>query len=301
MSCITTPSFNIIFKGSTLEPFKPTKRLRQGDPLSPYIFLICLETLLGMHNKVVANGEMKPFKFSRTSPELSHIFYADDLFIFLNASITQLSCIRNILDNFCNASGETINYNKSILFTSRNVPHRHTRMLARNIRVRASNNLDKYLGLPIFSGRVTKHTFHSMVSRVQTKLVGWKANTLSLASRLTLLQSTLSLIPLHAMQIFCLPSSTCQDVDKARRNFLWESSLDHRKLHLIKWEKILTPKHVGGLGIRDLHSLNLALLTKLAWHLYCNQDSLWSKVLISKYSKGTDVLDPYVKGHDSWI
>nr|DAD24643.1 TPA_asm: hypothetical protein HUJ06_026107 [Nelumbo nucifera] len=301
MSCITTSSFNIIFNGSILEPFKPTRGLRQGDPLSPYIFLICLETLSGMLNKVVANGEMKPFKFSRTGPKLSHIFYADDLFIFLKASITQLNCVRNILDNFCNAFRETINYSKSILFTSRNVPHRHTRMLARNIRVRASNNLDKYLEVPIFRDRVSKHTFHSMFDHVQTKLAGLKANTLSLSSRLTILQFTLSSFPLHAMQIFCLPSSTCQDVGKARRNFLWGSSLEHRKLHLIKWEKILTPKHVGGLGIRDLHSLNLSLVTLLAWHLYCNQNSLWSKFLISKYGRGTDVLDPCVKGHDSWI
>nr|DAD19566.1 TPA_asm: hypothetical protein HUJ06_021029 [Nelumbo nucifera] len=98
-------------------------------------------------------------------------------------------------------------------------------MLARNIRVRASNNLDKYLGLLVFSGRVTKHTFHYVVDYVQTKLSRWKANTLSLADRLVFLQSTLSSIPLHAMQIFCLPSSTCQDVDKARRKFFCEEVL----------------------------------------------------------------------------
>ena len=119
------------------------------------------------------------------------------------------------------------------------------------------------------------------------KLAGWKTKFLSFAGRAVLVKSVMSAVPNHVMQGVNLPRHLCDKLDKISRNFLWGSTTEKRKLHLVGWEKVIRSKEEGGLGIQSARAKNLALLTKLNWRMYHEKEALWAKVLLNKYCSQT--------------
>lgn len=117
MECVKGPSMSILWNGEKTAPFMPERGLRQGDPLSPYLFVLCIERLCHLIEVSVGKREWKPIGISRGGPKLSHICFADDLILFAEASVAQVRVIRRVLDRFCIASGQKVNLEKSkILF-----------------------------------------------------------------------------------------------------------------------------------------------------------------------------------------
>ena len=147
---------------------------------------------------------------------------------------------------------------------------------------RSTPTLGKYLGFPIKHSSYPQD-FSFIIERMQSRLVGWKANLLSLASKFVLTQSVISTIPNYCMQCVALPPKILQNVDRISRNFLWGLSDNKRKLHLISWKKITKPKKDGGLGLQATKEKNMVLLAKLNWRFRKESDSLWAKVLSKKY------------------
>lgn len=121
MSCITSSSFALNWNGDVSDTFKPSRGLRQGDPLSPYLFVLCLERLAHSIISVVDNNDWKPFQIGRNGVHLSHIFFADDIILVSEASERQVQLIKNIIDNFCLASGLSVSNSKSKVVFSPNV------------------------------------------------------------------------------------------------------------------------------------------------------------------------------------
>ncbi|CAN1137716.1 Putative ribonuclease H protein At1g65750 [Linum perenne] len=117
------------------------------------------------------------------------------------------------------------------------------------------------------------------------KLDGWKRNSLSLAGRVTLAQSVLNALPSYAMQTSTLPASILSTIDSKIRSFIWGSSPDHKKIHLLSWDTICRPKSQGGLGLRMAKELNDAFMLKIGWLLLKKPEALWVRVLTSKYLK----------------
>ena len=101
----------------------------------------------------------------------------------------------------------------------------------------------------------------------------------------------ISSIPVHSMSTIALPKFTLDELDKIARTFLWGSTTEQRKQHLISWKKVYLPKKEGGLGIRSSRDMNTALLAKIGWRLLEDKTSLWAKVLRSKY-KVKVIYDP---------
>ncbi|KAK4477283.1 hypothetical protein RD792_016497 [Penstemon davidsonii] len=139
-----------------------------------------------------------------------------------------------------------------------------------------------------------------MIDRVVGRLSAWKAKLLSIAGRATLIQAVTSAIPNHVMQTNWLPSSTCNQLDKLNRNFLWSSDISQRKLHLVGWHKVTRPKNEGGLGIRQARKANIALLAKVGWRTLNGENRLWGDTFRSKYLKNEDILAYKIKGGDSF-
>ena len=130
------------------------------------------------------------------------------------------------------------------------------------------------------------------MERVLTKLASWKAKFLSFARRTVLIKSVVATIPNYVMQGAALPTHVCEKLDKINRDFLWGSSPEKRKMHLVGWSKIIKSKEEGGLGIQAARAKNIALLAKLSWRLYQEKDSLWTKYCsqIRRNSKDPDKL-----------
>ncbi|CAN1800305.1 Putative ribonuclease H protein At1g65750 [Linum perenne] len=112
---------------------------------------------------------------------------------------------------------------------------------------------------------------------------GWKVKTLSLAGRVTFAQSVLAAIPAYAMQTSVLPVTTCEEIDRRIRNFVWGTTEEERKVSLVSWGTICLPKEKGGLGLKMARQLNRAYLTKLAFIFFKEKNKLWVRILQNKY------------------
>lgn len=113
MSCISLVSTSILFNGGSLEPFLPTRGIRQGDPLFPYIFILCMEFLGQLIQEKCEAKVWCLVKASRSGPPFSHLFFADDLMLFTKANAENCIAIREVLDNFYSLSGQTVSEAKS--------------------------------------------------------------------------------------------------------------------------------------------------------------------------------------------
>lgn len=116
MECVKTTSFSILLNGSPTGRITPQRGLRQGDPLSPYLFLLCLEALSAMINGAVSRKHLTGMKLGKYCPKISHLFFADDSLIFCKASIEEAWAFQNLLKTYELASGQMVNVSKSTLF-----------------------------------------------------------------------------------------------------------------------------------------------------------------------------------------
>lgn len=299
--CISTVEYQALVNGEKTEKILPRSGLRQGDPLSPYLFVLCMEKLSQLIDVCVDANQWKPVRVSRNGPRISHVFFADDLILFAEANVENAQLMRRCVDSFCEISGQRVSYEKSCVYVSSNIGRMVANQLADMCGSPLTSDLGKYLGVPLIHKRITRNTYNYLLDKVSTRLASWKARTLSLAGRLTLIKSVTSSIPIYVMQTTKLPASICDELDQFNRNFLWGHTEDNKTVHLVKWSTVTKPKAYGGLGIRDTRMMNQALLAKIGWRLIHNKEMLWARVLESKYlSRSTLHEGPRcVKGSDS--
>ncbi|CAA7059442.1 unnamed protein product [Microthlaspi erraticum] len=281
MQCVSGPSMRLLWNGEKTEPFKPLRGLRQGDPLSPYLFVLCMERLCHLIEREVENKKWKPISLSRGGPKLSHICFADDLILFAEASVAQIRVVRSVLERFCQASGQKVSLDKSKIFFSENVSRELSSEISAESGIQATRELGRYLGMPVLQKRINKDTFGTVLERMSSKLAGWKGRMLSLAGRITLTKAVVGLVPVHTMSSAKLPESMIKRLDRVSRDFVWGSTAEQRRQHLVSWDKICRPKEDGGLGIRKTRLMNTALLAKVGWRVLHDSTSLWARVLRS--------------------
>ncbi|CAL1404640.1 unnamed protein product [Linum trigynum] len=283
MACVTTASFQVLWNGNCTEEFKPTRGLRQGCPLSPYLFTLCMERLNHNIKKCVEVGDWKQICLSKNGPQLTHLFFADDLVLLAEADVRQARTVMGCLDQFCSASGEKASKEKSRVYFSRNTKDSTKNRLSSIMGIPRTTNLGKYLGVPVIHGRITKETYKYILENIDRRLANWKTKSLSLAGRVTLATSVLNALPNYVMQTAVLPCHVCDIIDKKIRGFVWGRESGKAKTHLVTWESICKPKEEGGLGLRSARALNLAYLMKLGWQFLNNEEDLWVRVLHGKY------------------
>ncbi|KAG8383563.1 hypothetical protein BUALT_Bualt04G0026600 [Buddleja alternifolia] len=170
MHCVTSSSPQILWNGMALPPLKPKYGLRQGDLLSPYLFVLCMERLSHLIEATVRERNWQPIQPCRGGPKFSHLFFADDLILFTKTSHDNAQKIKDILDSFCTHSGHLVNKHKSKIFFSKSVGNRCKRDLANCLEMSSTNNLGKYLGVPILHERVKTSTSKEVIDRILSML-----------------------------------------------------------------------------------------------------------------------------------
>jgi len=121
MSIISATFISLLWNRSKTEQIQPLRGLRQGDPLSPYLFVICIERLRDLIDKLVHEGHWQPLHISHDGPKISHLFFAYDVLLFEKAKTSQAQFIANLLDSFCSFSDLKVNLDKSRAYTSKGV------------------------------------------------------------------------------------------------------------------------------------------------------------------------------------
>lgn len=142
-------SISILFNGGSADPILPTKGIRQGDPLSPYLFILCMEFLEHLIEEKCSEKSWIPVKSSKSGLTISHLFFVDDLVLFAEADHINCSTIRDVLDEFCIQSGQALSDSKSGVFFSPNVDINTRESLCDILGFKLMPNLGKYLGFPI--------------------------------------------------------------------------------------------------------------------------------------------------------
>lgn len=259
ISCVTTTRISILFNGGALEPFTPTRGPRQGDPLSPYLFIMCMEHLGHLIEQKCNEGAWKPLKASRENIGISHLFL-DDLLLFAKIDEEACEIISEILRNFYNESGQKVSLEKFKIYFSPNVKAEVRDEVCERLGIRATSMIGKYLGFPIKHRGAARNQLNFIVERVMTILAGWKIQFLSFARRLVLVKSTMAAIPNCVMQGRVLPVHIYEKLDKVNRDFLWGTTNEKRRMHLVGWNKIINTKEKRGLGIQEARAKNIALL-----------------------------------------
>lgn len=176
-------------------------------------------------------------KSLRENIGISHLFFVDDLILFAKVSEKGSEAVKDVLNKFCKDLGQMISYEKSWICFSPNIPTNLKEKVCENLSIQATYNLGKYLG-----------QFNFVVDRVLTKLAEWKTKFLSFAGRTLLVKSVTIAIPNYVMQGMALPAHLCDKLDR-NRDFLWGSTIEKRRMHLVGWSKVVKSKKERGLGI----------------------------------------------------
>ena len=245
----------------------PSKGLRQGDPLSLFLFLLCTEGLHGLIKQAASNRDITGFRLCRHGPKLTHLFFADDNLLFCRANSTECSKVMDLLSVYEDVSGQKINKDKTALFFSKSVTEANRQIIKGILGVREIRHYEKYLGLPSLTGKGKRASFNYIKERVWRKLQGWEGKLLSQAGREVLIKAVIQAIPTYAMGCFKLPMGLCNEIEVMIRKFWWGQKGEKRKVHWLKWSEMTKSKNEGGMGFRDLALHNDSFLAKQACHL----------------------------------
>ncbi|GLT29392.1 hypothetical protein SLA2020_042640 [Shorea laevis] len=283
MFSVTSLQLSIIWNGEKLPYFQPQRGLHQGNPLSPYLFIMVMEKLSYMILSRLQQHQWKPFKISRGGLPLSHLFFIDDLMLFGTTSLPQVEIIMDCLSEFARRSRLELNLSKSKLSVSPNVQRHLANSYSSACGIPLTSDLGSYLGIPILHDRSKPRTYKYILEKMQLKLARWKQNLLSMVGRRTLIQAVTSSIPIYTMQTVLLPSSICSKIDILNRKFLWAADMQSNKPHLVNWNDVCLPKKYGGLGLKSARDRNKVLIAKLGWHMLSRSKKLWCQAFIHKY------------------
>jgi hypothetical protein len=283
MKCVTTVTFSILINGQPSKIFTPERGLRQGDPLSPYLFIICADVFSSLITNAQQNKLIHGVKIAPGAPEITHLFFADDSLIFCRANKEETNNLKNIINKYQQASGQLVNYNKSELIFSKKVHQENKLAIQQILPMPVVDHFSKYLGQPTFIGRSKNQAFSFIQEKVWKKLKGWKERNLSFAGRGTLIKAVAQAIPTYLMSSFLLPKGLCNQLEGMSSRFWWGSNVDKRKVHWVNWKKTCRKKENGGMGFRDIRFFNIALLAKQGWRIMTEPNSLLARILKAKY------------------
>jgi len=262
MMCVRTESFFVLINEEPKSKITSTRGLRQGNPISLYLFLLCVEGLSAILQKEVGMGRIKGILVCRRAPQILYLLFADDSIIFCRATMEEGNRVIKVLKDYEEAFGKKLNKEKTSLFFSKNTKRDTQEGIKDLFGAQIIQQHEKYRGLPPMVRRGRKKVFNRIKDQVGRKIAGWKGKLLSNAGREILIKVVAQVTSTYMMSCFMLPNSLCNELNSLVRNFWWGQKDKERKMAWVSWEKLCTRKSEGGMGFKDLRAFNMALLAK---------------------------------------
>ncbi|KAJ4783220.1 RNA-directed DNA polymerase (reverse transcriptase)-related family protein [Rhynchospora pubera] len=261
----------------------PSRGLRQGCPMSPYMFILAMEMMSRIFKKALQAGHLRGLKLAPTAQPLTHSIYADDLLIMGATHEGEITAIKNILEDFGGASGLVVNPIKSKLWFSKATPLEVCQRIKQSLRAINAEEGEKYLGVCLSGRNSARKTGQMLLERMWSKLAGWKCSMLSHAGRLVLIKSVLTSLPVYYMNTERIPKGLIDQMMSLMEKFFWGKTEKARYLSFISWKKVCTKIEDGGLGVKNLHKFGEALFLKNVRALMGQHDKIWVDICRAKY------------------
>jgi hypothetical protein len=268
-SIFNSSTSSVILNGLPGKVFHCRRGVRQGDLLSPLLFVLAADFLQTILNHATSTGSLS-LPLNIQDQDFPILQYADDTLIFMKACPTELGHLKDILSSFAESSGLKVNFNKSLLIPL-NVSLDHAQSLASVLGCNLGVLPFTYLGLPLTLTKPSVADFWPLVTKCERRLVAF-SSFLNEAGRLQLTNAILTALPMFAMCSYLIPKTIIDQIDKFRRHCLWRGSDVHsKKPPKAAWPMCCLPKVEGGLGILDISTQNESLLLKHL-HKFFNKD-----------------------------
>lgn len=273
--CISNPWTAPLINGHPSSYFRSTRGLRQGCPLSPFLYIIMAETLSIHLEKLRKQKEITGISIERGTKEINHSLFADDTLLIRGASSLIAKRFKKVLDAFLAALGGKLNNKKCKIYTwNVSFQIRQRISLILDIPVQRNWSYFSYLGLPLAKETVKTEIWVKHIKKMRGLLQSWGISWLNLAGRSTLIKAILSALPIYQYAVTLAPASTHKHMELIMRSFLWQGGKqDSKKFSLIKWDQVTLPFEKGGLAIKIPSLSNRAMGFKLIWRMLIGKGS----------------------------
>jgi hypothetical protein len=282
MSCVSSSNFAVLINGEASSFFKSERGLRQGCPLSPYLFILIMEGLSLLLSKNFTEHHISGIKVSKFI-KMVHLLFVDDVLLMSKADLSEWLVIQEVLQLFCSVSGLSINFSKSsvhywglseaeLLILKDSVPFTF---------VNLSEGF-RYLGFQLKLGASSPEDWRWLVAHFERRINFWCNKWLSLGGRFILVKSVLESLPVFWMSLEKIPNKIIILLRRHIFNFLWNSHPGHFRFHLCNWAALSKPRRNGGWGLMNLSTFNTALLANSFWRAV-TIDSIWHRIIADKY------------------
>ncbi|XP_028101439.1 uncharacterized protein LOC114300778 [Camellia sinensis] len=262
--CVSSARISILVNGSPTKEFHHQKGLRQGDLLSPFLFNLVVEALNILLQRARELNLLKGVVIGNNQAQLSHLQFANDSLLFCEAALSEVLSLKRILRCFEVASGLKINYHKSLVYGV-GISGTALAEFAYLLNSKTQSLPLKYLGLPLGAIPKRKRMWKPVVDKFNMRLAGWK----------------------NEVSLLCwevgFSEGVAKEIDKIQASFLWGGPDQKRRIHLVRWTEVTKSIKQGGLGIKRIKDVNVCLLLKWWWRFASDHESLWKRVLCSKY------------------
>ncbi|KAI0494122.1 hypothetical protein KFK09_024253 [Dendrobium nobile] len=289
--------FSVIINGKTHGYFKSSKGLRQGDTISPALFIIAMEYLSRGLEDLFAKNSSLNYRMIRGFP-ISHLSFADDFILFSNGATKNVKLLMKFLSKFSACSGLNFSKDKCTFIVGKSINQNRVQAIQRVCGFQAKSLPLKYLGTPIYNGKKKKFLFEDIFTLVQKRIATWSANFLSFGGRLILIKSVLNSIPIYLFNTLMPSPAICSRMEKLFNKFFWGAKLGTNVIHWSAWNKNCGKLEEGGLGCKSMYDTATAFSHKL-WFSFRSNASLWAKYMNVKYCSKMHPSFGYFKSNDS--
>ncbi|XP_060202715.1 uncharacterized protein LOC132631129 [Lycium barbarum] len=253
--------YSVLSNGQSYGFFHFTRGVKQGDPLSPALFILSAEVFSRALNFLFQHDQYKCFGMPKWSVNLNHLAYADDNIIFASADKLSLELTMKVLRDYEKLSGQLINREKSFFY------------MHQKSAIQLCQEVEK-----------RKVYYNDLIKRVKDRLQNWKERLLSFGGKAVLINSVLQSMPMYLLSAMAPTKYTLNELHKIFARFYWSNKEEGKSRHWSAWLKVCVPKQEGGLGFRSLLDVSKTLFTKLWWR-FRTSSTLWSTFMWNKYCK----------------
>eukprot|EP00253_Pinus_taeda_P005327 PITA_05327 len=290
-ACIDNVWIAPLVNGRPTEFFSASRGLRQGCPLSPFLFILMADSLSKKLSQEQQRGSIPGIRIVQDIPSVNHALFADDALLLGGASLRMAIAFKSTLRSFCSASGALISERKSAVYAWNTDQHIVDRIASElGFIGYAEWDKIKYLGLLLTMGSNRNNLWEEVITKFNKKIVAWGRVWFSAGGKLTLIRSVLSALPTFQASLLLAPRQIADQISSLIRNFLWSRGKGNsNRFHLVNWDLVKHPIKEGGLQIRDPLQANLAMGCKILWQITSEPKHPNSQIFIHKYLRNRSI------------